>query len=111
MSNTYTYRQRVHAHHNWDGRRTDVYLFLQEGPGEGITKQADMILREYDPSVVAPPSFSLEHTTAQSLMDQLWNCGFRPSEGTGSAGSLAATEKHLADMRAITFNKLGVPAP
>lgn len=45
---------------------------------------------------------------AQVLMDSLWSCGIRPSEGTGSAGSLAATERHLADMRAIVANSLGV---
>lgn len=39
-------------------------------------------------------------------MDALWHCGLRPSEGTGSAGSLAATEKHLKDMRAIAFDLL-----
>ena len=30
-------------------------------------------------------------------------CGIRPSEGSGSAGSLAATERHLHDMRALVF--------
>jgi hypothetical protein len=40
------------------------------------------------------------------LMDQLWQCGLRPTEGTGSAGSLAATERHLKDMREIAFGLL-----
>ena len=44
----------------------------------------------------------------QKLMDELWNCGFRPSEGTGSAGSLKKTEDHLKDMRKIVSKKLGV---
>lgn len=42
-------------------------------------------------------------------MDQLWNCGLRPTEGSGSAGSLAATQRHLEDMRKIAFNTLGFP--
>ena len=37
------------------------------------------------------------------LMDDLWQCGLRPSEGTGSAGALAATQKHLDDMRKLVF--------
>lgn len=45
------------------------------------------------------PSFNLSHTDAQALMDELWNCGLRPTEGTGSAGALAATQKHLEDER------------
>ena len=52
---------------------------------------------------VIEPSFSLEQEEAQALMDQLWYCGLRPTEGTGSAGSLKATENHLDDMRKIVF--------
>ena len=40
---------------------------------------------------------------AQELMDELWRAGLRPSEGAGSAGSLAATERHLKDMQRIAF--------
>ena len=45
----------------------------------------------------------LENTLAQKLMDELWNCGIRPSEGTGSAGALAATQAHLKDMQRLVF--------
>lgn len=51
----------------------------------------------------APPMFSLRDEQAQNLMDELWRIGLRPSEGSGSAGSLAATERHLADMRHLVF--------
>jgi len=44
------------------------------------------------------PFCSIESDQAQSLMDQLWQCGFRPTEGTGSAGAMAATERHLKDL-------------
>lgn len=53
------------------------------------------------------PLLRLSTEEAQQLMDELWNCGLRPSEGTGSAGSLRATENHLADMRKIAFDLLG----
>lgn len=53
---------------------------------------------------ITEPTFTLNRTEAQALMDELWHCGLRPTEGTGSAGSLAATERHLADMRAIVFD-------
>jgi len=51
------------------------------------------------------PICKLTPEAAQSLMDDLWECGLRPSEGTGSAGALAATQKHLEDMRKLVFNK------
>jgi hypothetical protein len=41
-------------------------------------------------------------------MDLLWNCGLRPTQGRSSAGQLDAVELHLADMRAIAFNKLEI---
>ncbi len=40
---------------------------------------------------------------AQRLIDELWNAGLRPAGGIGSVGQLAATERHLADMRALVF--------
>ena len=52
---------------------------------------------------VVVPTMRLSIQSAQQLMDELWQCGLRPTEGTGSAGSLAATERHLADMRALVF--------
>ena len=48
-------------------------------------------------------SFNLMYTEAQVLMDTLYDCGIRPSEGNGSAGAMRATEKHLEDMRKLVF--------
>lgn len=45
----------------------------------------------------------LKPEEAQYLMNALWDVGFRPSEGTGSAGAMAATQKHLEDMRKLVF--------
>ncbi len=51
------------------------------------------------------PAIHLEREEAQLLMDQLWDVGLRPSEGTGSAGSMAAVQRHLEDMRTLVFEK------
>lgn len=50
-----------------------------------------------------PPLFTIDQDQAQQIMDSLWDCGIRPSEGTGSAGALAAVQRHLEDMRALVF--------
>jgi hypothetical protein len=50
------------------------------------------------------PQLELNNSDAQSLMDQLWQCGLRPTEGTGSAGAMAATQAHLADLRRLVFD-------
>lgn len=56
-----------------------------------------------DEGLYIEPFLKLENNEAQKLMDELWQCGLRPTEGTGSAGSLAATERHLEDMRKLVF--------
>jgi len=62
-----------------------------------------------NPGIYRDPSIEIATEQAQELMDELWRCGLRPSEGSGSAGSLRATEKHLEDMRNIVSVKLNVP--
>ena len=62
-------------------------------------------MTDADEGIVQPFAFSMGDDDAQRLMDELWRCGFRPTEGSGSAGSLAATERHLEDMRALVFKK------
>lgn len=53
-----------------------------------------------------PPVMTLATESAQTLMDDLWRCGLRPSEGAGSAGALSATQKHLDDMRKIALTMI-----
>lgn len=51
------------------------------------------------------PAFHFEKEGAQLFMDELWNAGFRPSEGTGSAGAMAAVQAHLKDMQRLVFTE------
>lgn len=52
---------------------------------------------------IPPRAMQLSDAQAQELMDRLWQAGYRPAEGKGSAGALAATERHLEDMRRLVF--------
>ncbi len=58
---------------------------------------------------IVEPITRLDNTQAQVLMDELWACGIRPTEGNGSAGSMAATAKHLEDMRTLYFHAVEIP--
>lgn len=62
-------------------------------------------LTQEDEGVQQQPFARLGSEQAQQFMDELWRVGFRPTEGTGSAGALAAVQKHLEDMRALVFQK------
>lgn len=82
-------------------------LVLQRGV-DGVTSVgAPLVMRPVQPDdFVGEPTLRLGIGAAQLLMDELWRCGLRPSEGTGSAGSLAATERHLKDMRDVALGLL-----
>jgi hypothetical protein len=67
----------------------------------GVTPETDGRMRS--------PTFSLTTEEAQKLMDNLWHLGLRPSEGTGSAGALAATQRHLEDLKTVAFHALKIP--
>lgn len=92
---------------NW-GRAVD--LAIGQERRDGTFWVAQPLLFVNDPnegdSIRQKTCMSMRRDDAQILMDELWNCGLRPSEGTGSAGSLAATERHLKDMQTIAMGLL-----
>ena len=76
---------------------------LVMGDGE-VGEAVKMVKRKrYAP---CDPTLQISNDQAQTLMDDLWSSGLRPTEGSGSAGSLRATENHLNDMRKIAFKGL-----
>lgn len=105
MRNRRVFRAR---REDWNG---GIALAIGERDGAGnVSHRAQTITFEpIEPNEDIPDWIRLSHDDAQALVDELWLCGIRPSEGTGSAGSLAATERHLADMRRIAFAALREP--
>lgn len=81
----------------WHG---GVQFLIKSGQDVGT----NIVMTRPDPGTVREPTFTVSMDAAQTLMDDLWNAGLRPTEGTGSAGALAATERHLADMRKLVFD-------
>lgn len=78
--------------------------FLVGVASNGVTHvAAPLEFSKVEPGAFTQPTFQLTNEEAQDLIDDLWRCGLRPTEGTGSAGSLKATQNHLEDMRTLTF--------
>ncbi|MCK5020057.1 MAG: hypothetical protein KAS32_23590 [Candidatus Peribacteraceae bacterium] len=71
----------------------------------GTAVCTSITMEEVNPHIIVDPSLTIGRNQAQTLIDDLWASGFRPTEGTGSAGSLKATENHLADMRRLVFDR------
>ncbi len=84
----------------------DIEIFMYNK--ERMQYIKELIVTETKENYPIDPIFELETHEAQMLMDTLWDCGIRPSEGSGSAGALAAVQKHLEDMRKIAFKYLGI---
>lgn len=79
--------------------------------GRILAAAKDVQVHRYEEGAYLQPTTQLDPTAAQKLMDQLWDCGLRPSEGSGSAGAMLATQQHLKDMQKITtglLKKIGV---
>jgi len=75
----------------------------------GLYVGQQLVLKKVEESSAITPILTLAPAQAQELMDDLWMCGLRPTEGSGSSGSLAATQRHLEDMRKLVFKKDFVP--
>lgn len=91
----------IKAVRNGFGNKIELAIFDVQGR-EAVGFVGRLQFDKFDEGECTPnPSATISKDAAQKLMDDLWECGLRPSEGTGSAGSLAATERHLKDMQAI----------
>jgi hypothetical protein len=90
---------QLRAHHAPWNRAVELLLH-QEGSVGTVT-----MVPIAHPDIAVAPTCSITPEAAQPLMDDLWNCGIRPTEGAGSAGAMRATERHLEDMRKLVFDR------
>jgi hypothetical protein len=81
-----------------------IEILVRQGNSVGVS----VTMQDHDPATVVEPTLRIDMDAAQTLMDDLWQAGLRPTDGAGSAGAMRATEKHLHDMRKIAFRQLGI---
>lgn len=83
------------------GKVIDIAIFTQVvGVKYLAVKQLDIEDINTDD---IPVCLKMDPTSAQQLIDDLWDCGLRPSEGSGSAGAMMAVQNHLKDMQRLVF--------
>lgn len=92
----------------WLGYSRAVGILIRMG--DGVATNITFEKLEPD-TIIERPSLSIMPEQAQSLMDDLWTCGFRPTQGRQSEGVTEAQGRHLEDMRALAFGKLGMVKP
>lgn len=99
---------KIHASREDLGRGYRIKIgFHNEATGEWRAAQPVEVAPVSDGEAM-PVAFELTNAEAQLFMDSLWDAGCRPSNGEGSRGQLAATEKHLKDMKTIAFHALKI---
>ncbi len=97
-------RPTIRAHAAPWNQSIDILVISRRETGQPFTA-ARLTFEPVDEFTHIEPTASLDHKDAQTLMDDLWQAGLRPTEGTGSAGAFAAQGKHLEDMRRLVFEE------
>jgi len=104
--------QRINAALDFGRNEISLYLFQEHFSGsgqyEGTSYGQTISLKKHEEGTAVQPLTYITKDCAQGLMDDLWQCGIRPTEGAGTAGSMAATNRHLEDMRVIVASKLSI---
>jgi len=80
-----------------------IQLFAYQQRNGGFYSAQKLELIQQEPNNCLSPFLTINSQEAQILIDDLWDCGLRPSEGSGSTGSFAAQQRHLDDMRRLVF--------
>lgn len=76
-----------------------IDLLVKQGNSVGT----NIIMERREMHEAIQPTMSLSHESAQELFNQLWHLGYRPLDGTGNQGHIAAIQYHLEDMRKLAF--------
>lgn len=99
-------RFRLQAYSNRDIVRREISISFLVDDSDGRTYfLVDGIMRPAETlgSMHQRPPIALSFEDAQSLMDDLWNSGVRPTDAEKTDSTLKATEMHLNDLRALVF--------
>ena len=84
----------------WDGVNL---LVIQKSHGKtGVGRT--IVMHDVPLGQTVEPTCHIDNDAAQALMDDLWNCGIRPTEGAGTAGAMKAAQDNLKDLREETVH-------
>ena len=88
---------------------SDTFCFLvceTDFEGKVISLGKSVEMQKHEPgSYIADGTFELPARMAQSLINELWSLGLRPTEAKYPQGELNATKAHLEDMRTLVFKR------
>ena len=89
-------------------RMTVPFVLMDvEGDKTWVVKGSDFPMSETpEGSQITDPTFELDMEGVQTLVDQLYQCGYRPSKGVADPhDTLDSVRYHLEDMRRLVFRE------
>lgn len=103
---------------SWDGEIA-IYQVLPHGGFDigdrvGLAKPVQFEAHDWEKlhDMEREPICSISKASAQALLDDLYRLGLRPSERSDAdKGTIAAMERHVADLRDIAFAALEIKKP
>ncbi|APW38461.1 hypothetical protein RD110_15670 [Rhodoferax koreense] len=105
-------KQEIHLQPGNFGRSVEVRVITRNADGDVDFEALPLTFEKFEPNQEwRAPVLEMDRDAAQSLMDELWRMGYRPERGHVTASQIAATEKHLDDMRAIVSKLVKVELP
>jgi len=79
---------------------------VRELAGGKFQVASEIVFKDVEPYEMMPPcAIQLRPNEGQELMDRLWACGLRPTDGKGTAGLTEAMKEHIKDLRQMAFGK------
>lgn len=63
---------------------------------------------DHDFAQIQDAPIYLNDDAAQSLMDELWNCGVRPRDGSGSNATAMEAQAHIKDLQQFALRLLSI---
>lgn len=106
MKGTRIFLERVNF-----GRFINMHMGVQNGANDWSVAQPVIFEVTDESAANTPPMLKFTPDQAQSLIDELWTIGFRPTLGQQSEGQMGATTRHLNDMRAMVASLAKVHLP
>ena len=95
---------KIRTEKQWVKDAITIHIFemLPDGRVSVLKNLEFTTIDPKDAPVFPQEALDISFQAAQELMDGLWSCGVRPTDGAGSAGAMAATERHLKDLQVFS---------
>lgn len=85
----------VQAYRSMSRQAVEILIAHERNGRMDIAAPVNLTFHAHDEGACCEPTLALPFEAAQQLMQALWDQGYRPNNGEGSAGQVAALKAHI----------------